>query len=334
MRANATRSAGKRGALRRPLIFALLWFFLFVNWGAAYGQDGGQQPIGTLTATDDVYVNDVAAASTSTIFAGDMLRTGGTGAATLVLDGKGSFRISPRTEMAFAGQPQYVAELKLGKVVMNGQAATAINLRTGNSVVVPLAEDEPSTSVIEAPSDGSFRVSCETGSVSVLPLQGGKGIFIEAGQSASISAQGEISVLSAAAPPLTSAATGPANQPEPAARQSHRLRRWILIGAAAAGAGVAVAILTTNGSSSSAIAASTAVRPSSPASSGAGSAPDPAPPSDPSPAPTAANPNAPSAGPTSPPPAPPSPPDPPGHNCDHHKKNCQPQVVIGFAFHF
>jgi len=257
-----------------------------------------------------------------------MLRTGETGAATLALDGKGSFRISPHTEMTFAGQPQYVAELKLGKVVMDGQGATGINVRTGNSVVVPLAEGEESTSVIEAPSDGSFLVSCQTGSVSVLPLQGGKGVFIEAGQSASISAQGELSVVSSAAPPSTTASTEPVRKAEPAARQTHAMRRWILIGAAAAGAGVAAAILIGNGSSSSARAASATVT-SPPSASGPTPDPPPTQPSNSPPAPASANPNPPSAAPPGPPP-----PAPPGHDCDHHKKNCSPHVVIGFAFHF
>jgi hypothetical protein len=327
MGANAMKSAGKGCEFLPALIFALFSFFISVSCAALYAQEEGRQPIGSLTATDEVYVNDVAAPSTSTIFAGDMLRTGETGAATLVLDGKGSFRISPHTEMTFTGQPQHVAELKLGKVVMDGQGATGINVRTGNSVVVPLAEGEESTSVIEAPSDGSFLVSCETGSVSVLPLEGGKGVFIEAGQSASISAQGELSVVSSAAPPSTTALTEPARKPEPAARQTHGLRRWILIGAVAAGAGVAAVMLTANGSaSSSAASAVVTPRPSVP-----GPTPDPPPtqPSNSPQAPASANPNPPSAAPPAPPP-----PTPSGHDCDHHKKNCSPQVVVGFAFHF
>ena len=353
MRANAMKSAamksavikseGITGASLRSLIFVLLSFFFFLSWGTAYPQDSERQPIGSLTATGEVYVNDVAVPATSAIFAGDMLRTGATGAATLVLDGKGSFRISPHTEMIFAGQPQYVAELKLGKVVMNGQGATAINLRTGNSVVVPVAEDEQSVSAIEAPADGTFLVSCDTGSVSVLPLQGGKGVFIEAGHSATISAQGEISVLSAAAPPSTSVPAEPERAPQPAARRNHGLRRWIVIGVAAAGAGVAAAILTANGSSSSVAAASPAVTaPSSPAPSGPGSTPDPTPPSNPSPQPPSANPNPPSGDPGNPPkslpppppPGPPSQPNPPGHDCGHDKKHCSGHVVIGFAFQF
>ena len=39
-------------------------------------------------------------------------------------------------------------------------------------------EGEQSRSNIEAPSDGSFLVTCLGGSVGIIPLGGGKGVFI------------------------------------------------------------------------------------------------------------------------------------------------------------
>jgi hypothetical protein len=335
MRVNVLKSRGMSCPCRFASLrlFALLSIIFGLSCGTAVARDEARQRLGSLFTSGEVYVNDVAPPHESMVFVGDMLRTGGTGAATLVLDGKGSFRISPHSELIFTGEPQYLAELKSGKVVMNAQGATGISLRTGNFVVAPLAEGEPSTSTVEAPSDGSFLVTCETGSISILPLQGGKGVFIEAGHSASISAQGELAVISAATPPSTTASIQSAGRAEPAARQRHGIRRWIFIGAAAAGAGVAAAILTANGSSSTATAISPVTPPSSPAS---GSPPDPAPPSPPSP-PSNPSPQPPAGNPAPPPanPAPPSPqPAPPGHTCGPHKKNCTPHVVIGFAFHF
>lgn len=306
--------------------FAFLQFLALqclsgVGYGVARPQEQQGQALGSLTTVGEVYVNDATAPADSTIFAGDTLRTSGTGTATFTLSGKGSFQISPNTEIAFAG-PQYAAELKFGKVAMSSlNGATGINLRTGSSVVVAVAEGEQSTSNIEAPSDGSFVVTCVSGSVGIIPLGGGKGIFIRMGQSANISAQGQLFPMSRevsgakpeAAPPLAAPIS---EEPVPAARQKHGYMRWVLIGAGVAGAGVAAAILTANGSGAAssvpAISSSSSFPPSDPApiSSPAPSQPTPAPPSQPAPPPS------------------------PGHNCPHDDKSCKPHIVIGLAFHF
>src|SRR5579863_2477201 len=181
---------------------------LHFSFGFAYGapfprqEQDQRQALGSLTTTGDVYLNSASAASESTVFAGDVLRTSATGTAMFTLADNGSFRISPNSEIVFAGAPQYAAELKLGKVVMNSlNGPMGITLRAGSSVVVAVAEGEQSTSTIEAPSDGSFVISCLGGSVGVIPLQGGKGIFITRGQSVGVSAQGELSAMSAPAAP-------------------------------------------------------------------------------------------------------------------------------------
>jgi hypothetical protein len=121
-----------------------------------------------------------------------------------------------------------------------------MSLRAGSSVVAAVAEGEQSTSQVEARSDGSFLVSCLGGSVGVIPLQGGKGVFIEAGQSLNISAQGELSGL--AQPATLSVSTAPSppasveSPPDVRIRKSHR--RVLLIGLAAVGTGAVAALLS------------------------------------------------------------------------------------------
>ena len=305
------------------LLVLHVWFGLV--YGAAYPRQEQQQreALGSLTTAGEVFLNSAVTPAESTVFAGDVLRTSPSGTAMFTLAGNGSFRISPNSEIVFAGGPQYAAELKLGKVVMNSLNGTmGITLRAGSSVVVAVAEGEQSTSSIEAPSDGSFLISCLGGSVGVVPLQGGKGIFIREGQSVSVSPQGEFSMsaqaeLSAAAPGSTETA--------PAARQKHSHARWILIGVGAAGAVAAAAILSASGSGASANSPTVAASSGSVAPP-ASNPPTPAPPGPPQPTPPQPQP---------PPPQPPSQPNPPGGDgCHHHKKNCQQNVVIGFAFHF
>ena len=305
------------------LLVLHVWFGLV--YGAAYPRQEQQQreALGSLTTAGEVFLNSAVTPAESTVFAGDVLRTSPSGTAMFTLAGNGSFRISPNSEIVFAGGPQYAAELKLGKVVMNSLNGTmGITLRAGSSVVVAVAEGEQSTSSIEAPSDGSFLISCLGGSVGVVPLQGGKGIFIREGQSVSVSPQGEFSMsaqaeLSAAAPGSTETA--------PAARQKHSHARWILIGVGAAGAVAAAAILSASGSGASANSPTVAASSGSVAPP-ASNPPTPDPPGPPQPTPPQPQP---------PPPQPPSQPNPPGGDgCHHHKMNCQPNVVIGFAFHF
>jgi hypothetical protein len=311
------------------LLVLHFWFGLI--YGAAYPRQEQQQreALGSLTTAGEVFLNSADAPAESTVFAGDVLRTSPSGTAMFTLAGNGSFRISPNTEILFAGGPQYAAELKLGKVVMNSLNGTmGITLRAGSSVVVAVAEGEQSTSSIEAPSDGSFLISCLGGSVGVVPLQGGKGIFIREGQSVSVSPQGELSAMSTQAE--VSAAAPGSTETAPAARQKHSHAHWILIGVGAAGAVAAAAILSTSGSGVSVNS------PTVSASSGIATTPASNPPTSDAPGPPQPTPPQPTPPQPQPPPTqPPSQPDPPGGNgCHHHKKNCQQHVVIGFAFHF
>jgi len=181
--------------------------------GAALPQDQQKEPIGAVITAGDVYVNQAAAPLGSAIFSGDVLRTGGAGSATVTLDGKGTFKISPNTRLIFAADPQYIAELKSGNVVISSaNGFTGITLRVGSSVVVA-EPDAEHTSNVEASSDGSFAITCLAGSVGVISLEGPQALFIRAGQSMDISPQGELSANNSR---FTSSVPRTRMQPEPA----------------------------------------------------------------------------------------------------------------------
>ena len=322
----------------------ILHFSLGSSYGGAYPaqEHEPRQSLGSLSTVGQVYLNSAAAPAEASVYAHDLLRTSGTGTATFTLAGNGSLRVSPNTEIVFAGEPQYAAELKFGKVVMNSlNGPMGISLRAGSSVVVAVAEGEQSTTSIEAPSDGSFLISCMGGSVGVIPLQGGKGIFIRGGQSARVSPQGELlpmGDLSATNSQPTASPAPASDGAEPAAHSKHSYTRWILIGVGVAAAVTAAAILASGSGSSVNTPAVVASSPSS-ASSGSAAAPannppapDPAPPSQPTPQPTPPQPTPPQPQPPSP--QPPPPPDPGGNHCHDNNKDCHKHVAIGFAFHF
>lgn len=211
--------------------------------GSSRAQEQARQPLGSFNAVGEVYVNESAAPAEGTIFSGDVLRTGANSTAAFTPSGRGSLKIAPRSQIVFAGADRYLAELKAGTAVMSTQSGAAgVSLRAGNFVVVAVTEGEQSTSSVESAADGSFAVNCLEGSVGVLPLQeGANGLFLQAGHTVSISAQGELSAARQTAP--EAATTAPGTKPTPGAKPKKSNTGLILLlvgGGVAAGAGAAL----------------------------------------------------------------------------------------------
>jgi len=199
-----------------------------------------KQPLGSLSSIGPVYVGDSVAPASSTIFTGDTLRLGDAATATFTISGRGSFEIASQSQLVFTGSQQYVAELKLGTVVMSSSSGSSgITLRIGNHVVLAVTQGEQSTAKIDGAADGSFVISCTQGSVGIVPLDGSpNGIFLQVGQSISLSPQGELS-----APRATVASTATTSPTQPSVRKSSHTGLIILGVAGAAGAvGAAVAL--------------------------------------------------------------------------------------------
>lgn len=213
------------------------------------GRAQAQQPaLGSISTVGQVYVGGSVAPANATVFTGDTVRTDAASTATFTMSGRGSLQIAANTEMLFAGNQQYVAQLKSGIVVMDTlNGPSGISLRTGNFVVVGVTQNEQSSARIEAGSDGSFRVNCVSGSVGVVPLEGApNGNFLQPGQSVTISPQGVLS-----APTATVATTAPP-EAQPTIPQSAAKSKapWIILGVAAAGGGIGAAVALSHSSSS------------------------------------------------------------------------------------
>jgi hypothetical protein len=247
----------RNSALRISLIYLIaLQLVLFPALAHAGSQEQVKQPLGSLSAVGQVYVGNSVVPDESTIFTGDILRTDPMATATFTVSGKGSFAIASSSQLVFAGVQQYVAELKSGIVVMSSESGTSgINLRTGNYVVVAVNREEHSTAKIESAADGSFLISCSEGSIGIVPLQGPpNGIFLQPGQSVTISPQGELS-----SPTATAASTptpAPSNPNPPSATKNNHTA-LIILGVAGGAGAIAAAALAGHGGSST-------VSPSSP----------------------------------------------------------------------
>jgi hypothetical protein len=116
------------------------------------------------------------------------------------MSGKGTLKITPQSQVLFAGSYLFTAELEAGTVVLSSiSGPNGVTLRIGNFVIVSSIRQQSATSKTDRTPDGSFRVSCLDGSVGVLTLDGKAGQFLQANQSLGISAKNEILPFSSAA---------------------------------------------------------------------------------------------------------------------------------------
>lgn len=196
--------------------------------------DAQRQILGSLNSAGEVYVNESKAPTELTIFAGDTVRIGQTGTAMLTTSNGNSFQISALSQVVFAGDPRYFAELKMGTIsvkVPGGTSGAAV--RAGDSAIVPTNRNERTVVTIERTANGSFLVTCTMGNIGILPMNQSQGLFLQAGQAARISPNGE---LSADQGPAGSTASGAAQT------AGKRHMAWIYVGMAGAGAGAAAGI--------------------------------------------------------------------------------------------
>ena len=221
------------------LLAALLFLFPALSRARVVPQE--KEPLGSLTSVGEVYVNDSPAPVEITIFSGDRIRTGESGSATFNMSGKGSLKVSPRSQVLFAGKYEYTAELEAGAVAMNSiSGPNGFTLRIGNDVVVPSIKERSALAAIKRAPDGSFLVTCSDGSVGVLTLQGTSGQFLQAGQSVSVAPNGELF-------PVEQRTATPAKTTSAARARKAGHTPWIYFGLAGAGAAGAAAALSHGG---------------------------------------------------------------------------------------
>jgi ferric-dicitrate binding protein FerR (iron transport regulator) len=225
----------------------LLALFLFVPlaWGlklkpeaAPYAASAQRAPLGALQATGGVLVNNAPFEGESTVFIGDTLETGANGAASITIAGRGRLILAARTQVILTGAPRYLVSLEVGTLGLNAQAdAQSFQVRVGKFLVVP-SPGVAATAEIERAADGSARISCMGGSVGVIEMEGADVVFLRAGQSARISADGVFSVSTPSTPAPA------AEKPPPTIQKGGRRTGLIVLlvaGGGAAGAAAALA---------------------------------------------------------------------------------------------
>ena len=225
------------------LLVALVLLLPVSGHAQVVPQGKEREPLGSLTSMGEVYVNDSLAPAELTVFSGDRVRAASSSSATFNMSGKGSLKLSPGSQVLFAGKYEYAAELQAGAVAMNSVSGpNGLTLRIGNDVVVPSIKERTALASIDRAPDGSFLVTCSDGAVGVLALQGSSGQFLQVGQSVSIAPNGELFpvVEQGVTAGKTSSLGRKAN-----AGGSHT--GWVYVGLAAAGAAGTAAALSHGG---------------------------------------------------------------------------------------
>jgi hypothetical protein len=224
---------------------AALLVFLPVLQSASAASRQDREPLGSLTTVGTVYVNGAPAPAEVTIFTGDTVLTSDTGSATFTMSGKGSFKLSPQTHLAFVGDARYLAEITSGSVVMTSFAgSTDVTLKVGNYVVAPVIQTEESSTRIDKTADGGFAISCLAGSIGVVPVEGANGQVLRAGQTLQISSAGQLGTTQETSTPA-------ANTPRVKKSGTTNYTPYIILGVAGAGAAGAAIALAGHGHSSS-----------------------------------------------------------------------------------
>ena len=191
-------------------------------------QSTKRQPLGSLTATGEVYVNDKVAPAESTVFVGDTIRTGEASTAIFTMTGNGTLKIGAQSQVVISGDPQFATELQSGTAVIDSiSGPSGIKLRVGNFAVVPAVRSRVTSAKIEAQPGGTFQVTCLTGDISTLPLQGGSG---SPGRGLDAQKQSGLKLSGSSHTEALKGRTG-----------------WTLFGLAGAGAGAAALALTHGG---------------------------------------------------------------------------------------
>lgn len=230
----------------RLLLVVVLQCLLFAP--LARGQAGSpgsqRQALGSLNTSGEVFVNDSRAPSELTIFAGDSLRTGASGTALLSTAAGSSYQVSPGSQVVFAGDPRYLADLKSGALAVKSASGPGrAVVRAGDFVIVPTILNSQTVYRIERAGDGSFLITCTIGNIGIVPMQGAPGLFLEAGQSATISAKNELIPMQQ--PSQTASASPSQTQSQGAGRSTARnYKPLIYLGLAGGGAAAAAVALT------------------------------------------------------------------------------------------
>jgi len=210
-------------------------------------QTTSQQPLGSLSAIGEVYVNEAHVSGEVTIFVGDSLRTGADGAASLTVSGRGMLIVASRTEVSFAPSPRYFAELRHGVAEFRTLiGATNFELRTGNFIVVPASEPEAAADIERAP-DGTTKMTCTKGSIGVISLEGPESIFLRPGEGATISPDGRLSTTAPQAPAPQPGRAPSETPPPPPPLQKKKHTGLIILGLVGGGVAGAAAALASRG---------------------------------------------------------------------------------------
>ena len=229
-----------RTILAAVLIMGLQGFLYIASTDAAATTQGQLQnsrkyPLGSLSATGEVYVNDKPVPVESTVFPGDTVRTGENSTAVFTMTGNGTLKIGSQTQVLLAGDPQFAAELQSGTAVIDSLSGpSGIKLRVGGVVVVPAVRSRVTSAKIERQADGTFLVTCLDGDISTLSLEGTAGRLLEGGQAVSVTPSGQMLVQKqSGGKSIGSGIPGPLQGK----------RGWTLLTLAGGGAGVAALVL-------------------------------------------------------------------------------------------
>jgi hypothetical protein len=209
----------------------------------APAQTTDSKGIGVVQVQGSVSLDGTTAATGATIFPGDSIQTGPDGSVLVNMPGRGSLVIAANSSIIFppVTQGSHLVALQRGKFALHILSeAAGTTAEFGKFVLRPIIGQGAEYDVEIAP-DGSALVRCFTGTIGIIEAQGANSTFLNAGQSAQISATGSVERIGAAgAPPPNS--TPPPSSTSPSGKSKSYVG-WIILAAAAGGVAAVVAVV-------------------------------------------------------------------------------------------
>lgn len=188
---------------------------------------------GRLVPSGEVFVNDLPVTVETTVYPGDVVRTGAGGAGRVEVAGRGSILLASETQLEFSQEERFFATLQKGRLVLSSlPGATNFQIRVGFFLAVPSAETAASAEFSLA-ADGNGMVQVSQGMVGVIAMEGPAAAFLRAGERAQLMPSGEIQ-------PLRGAPSQPPAETLPAEGKAVKKGgRGALVGLAVGGAAAA-----------------------------------------------------------------------------------------------
>ena len=216
---------------------------------SAFAQNSNpRQPLGSMQSRGMVSVGGMTATSETSLYPGDIVRTGPDGSGNLDMPGRGSLTLGPNTSVTFLSKASSdrLASLQSGNVALRFVTQASTTTIELGRFVLTTETNTPAAAEVARSEDGSAHIRCLGGSVGVIESEGIQALYLKPGEEAEITSDGKLRRVAPTAPPASSNVAPETQTAASVAGKSHTGLILLGVGGGVAG-GVAALVATRHG---------------------------------------------------------------------------------------